>query len=119
MRCGYGDHKPHYRPDQSILSSFPWFLWMHIYVFVMGKKVAVAQNSAGSHQHDNQRIYDPCSFYGWGFWTTASTHADDNTDTAMVSDIRINLNCGGKYEQHLVRSCAGDYDTIPQQKAEI
>ena len=29
-------------------------------------------------------------FYGRGFWTTAGTNADDNTDTAMVSDIRIN-----------------------------
>ena len=30
----------------------------------------------------------------------------------MSSDIRINRNCGGNYEQHLVGSCAGDYDTI-------
>ena len=63
---------------------------MHIYVFIMGKKVVVAQNSAGSSQHNNQRIYYPCGFYGRGFWTTAGAIADDNSVTAMVSDIWMN-----------------------------
>ena len=89
MCCGYGDHKHYNRPDQPILSSFSWLLWMRIYVFVVGKKVVVAQNSASGYQYDNQRIHYLCSFYGRGFWAPVGTTADDNADTAMAFDIRI------------------------------
>ena len=57
---------------------------------VMGKKMAVAQDSYGSYQHDNQRIYYPCSVYGRGFWPAAGTIADDNTDSTLAYDIWLN-----------------------------